>query len=362
MPRLSTPLRWVLVALVVVAGLVLPRWLGERGDATEAPAVSPAAADRRIPVRIERVEPSRIEENLAVTGTILANERVEIVSEIAGKVEAVLFEEGTLVGAGEVLVRLDTSTLAAERDRARYRYELTERQEARQRELLDDGLVSQEEYDTTVGELNVLRSELELREAVLEKADIRAPFEGQTGLRAVSPGAFVTPQTRLTTLQVLDPVKIEFAVPESYARAIAPGARVRFAVQGLEKTYEGAVYAAEPAVDPETRSLTVRARSPNPDGALIPGAFAEVELSVRQSPEALSVPSIAVIPELGGKKVFVLEDGKAVSRQVETGIRTQSRVEIVAGLEDGEQVIVSNVARLTAGVEVVVRDGGETTP
>ncbi len=362
MPRLSTPLRWLLVALVVAAGLVLPRWLGERGDATEAPTVSPVAADRRIPVRIERVEPSLIEENLAVTGTILANERVEIVSEIAGKVEAVLFDEGTLVGAGEVLVRLDTSTLAAERDRARYRFELTERQEARQRELLDDGLVSQEEYDTTVGELNVLRSELELREAVLEKADIRAPFEGQTGLRAVSPGAFVTPQTRLTTLQVLDPVKIEFAVPESYARAIAPGARVRFAVQGLEKTYDGAVYAAEPAVDPETRSLTVRARSPNPDGALIPGAFAEVELSVRQSPEALSVPSIAVIPELGGKKVFVLEDGKAVSRQVETGIRTQSRVEIVAGLEDGEQVIVSNVARLTAGVEVVVRDGGETTP
>ncbi len=361
MSRSSSPLRWILIAAVIAAGLLLPRFLGKGGEADE-PVAAAAPTDMRIPVRVETVSTGSIAENLAATGTILADERVEIVSEIAGKVEAVLFDEGTVVEAGEVLVRLDTSTLVAERDRARYRVQQTERQEARQRELLDDGLVSQEEYDFTVGELNVLRSDLELREAILEKADIRAPFEGQMGLRTVSPGAFVTQQTRLTTLQVLDPVKIEFAVPESYAREIQPGASIRFRVQGIEESHDGTVYAAEPAVDPETRSLTVRARAPNPERILIPGAFAEVELAVRESAEALSVPAIAVIPQLGGKKVFVLEAGKAVDRVVETGVRTQSRVEIVSGLEEGEQVIVSNVSRLTSGVEVVVRDDGEAGP
>ena len=169
----------------------------------------------------------------------------------------------------------------------------------------------------------------------------------------------MTPQTRVTTLQVLDPVKIEFSVPESYARAVAPDARVRFRLQGLDETFEGTVYAIEPVIDPETRSLTIRARSANPDRQLLPGAFAEVELAVRESAKALSVPAIAVIPELGGKKIYVLEDGRAVSRSVETGIRTESRVEIVSGLSIGEQVIVSNVARLTGGVEVVVREGEE---
>jgi membrane fusion protein (multidrug efflux system) len=359
MAKISTPLRWLLVLLVVGAGLMLPRWLASRDGVAEPEGAEAEPRDLRIPVGVETVRPMPIEESLAATGTLLADERVEVVSEVAGKVEEVLFDEGSLVSSGQVLVRLDTVTQVAERDRAFYRFELTERHEARQRKLLDEGLLSQEEYDFTVGELNVLRSELELRNAMLEKAEIRAPFAGRAGLRYVSPGAFVTPQTRLTTIQVLDPVKVEFAVPESYARVIAPGASIRFRVQGLPDTYQGTVYATEPAVDPETRSLTVRARSPNPGRELIPGTFAEVELAVRGSAEALSVPAIAVIPELGGKKVFVLEDGKAVSRPVETGIRTASRVEIVEGLEAGEQVIVSNVARVTAGVEVVVRDEEE---
>lgn len=364
MAKMSTPLRLVLVVAVVAAGLLLPLWLRGRSAGEEAAAAPAARADMRIPVGVETLVPTRLEESLATTGTVLPEEWVEIVSEIAGKVDEVSFDEGSLVEAGAVLVRLDTATLVAERDRARYRVELTERQEERQRELLADGLVSQEEYDLTVGELNVLRSDLELRQAILDKAEIRAPFTGQVGLRTISQGAFVTPQTRVTTLQVLDPVKIEFSVPESYAREVAPGASVRFRVQGLEETFTGAVYAIEPAIDRETRSLTIRARSANPGGELLPGAFAEVELAVRESVAALSVPAIAVIPELGGKKVFVLEEGRAVERSVRTGIRTESRVEIVEGLAAGERVIVSNVARLTAGVEVMLTEpeAAGTTP
>jgi membrane fusion protein (multidrug efflux system) len=179
----------------------------------------------------------------------------------------------------------------------------------------------------------------------------------------VSLGSFVSSQTALTTLQDLNPVKLEFAVPETYARQVKEGAIVRFRVQGVENYFEGVVYAREPGIDRETRSLMLRARAPNPQGVLIPGAFAEVELTMRQAAEAISVPSIAVIPELGGKKIFVLEEGQARARSVEIGIRTETRVEIVAGLAAGEQVIVSNIARLSPGVEVVVSDSdGESAP
>jgi membrane fusion protein (multidrug efflux system) len=306
-----------------------------------------------------------IEERLRTTGTVLANERVEIVSEIAGKVAEVLFEEDTWVATGQVLFRLDTSTLEAERDRALHRYELFERQEARQRQLVDDGLLSQEDYDFTVGEMNVQRSELELRRAILARAEIRAPFAGQVGLRLVSIGSFVSSQTPLTSLQDLNPVKLEFSVPESYARAVRNGAGVLFRVQGVEAAHEGVIYAREPGVDPQTRSLTLRARAANPRGELIPGSFAEVEISVREASSAISVPSIAVIPELGGKKVFILEEGQAKARRVETGIRTDTRVEIVSGLVEGDLVIISNVARLAPGVEVVISDPdpvGESLP
>ncbi len=323
MARISSTLRWTILLGALAAAMFLPRWWSARSErlAVKAPAIE---YDTRIPVRVEEAQKDSIEEHLKTTGTVLANERVEIVSEIAGKVAEVLFEEGTRVATGQVLIRLDTRTLEAERDRALHRYELFQRQESRQRQLVDDGLLSQEDYDFTVGEMNVQRSELELRRAILARAEIRAPFAGQVGLRMVSVGSFVSNQTPLTSLQDLDPVKLEFSVPEAYARAVRNGAGVIFRVQGVENAHQGVIYAREPGIDPLTRSLTLRARAANPHGELIPGAFAEVEISVREASSAISVPSIAVIPELGGKKVFVLEEGRAMVRRVETGIRTDT--------------------------------------
>ena len=356
MAKIPPFVHWALIAAVLVVGLLLPRWLKSRSE--EAAPQEGVEVAFRVPVRVETLAPAKLEERLNATGSVLANERVEIVSEIAGKVDAILFEEGAKVGAGKVLVRLDTSTLEAERERARFRYELLQREEARQRQLLDDGLLSQQEYEFTVGEMNVLSAELQLRGAQLEKATIRAPFEGVVGLRSVSLGDYVSNDTRITTLQDIDPVKIEFSVPEAYARDLAAGNTIRFRVQGIDEPFEGAIYAAEPSIDPQTRSLTLRALAANPEGTLLPGAFAEVELAVRQVDNALSVPSLAVVPELGGTKVYVLEEGRAQPRAVETGIRTESRVQITQGLEAGEQVIVSNIPRLASGVEVEVVDRG----
>ncbi|MDX1643685.1 MAG: efflux RND transporter periplasmic adaptor subunit [Thermoanaerobaculia bacterium] len=348
---------WVVILLVLAAVVLLPRWIDGSGTVVEPVEVE---IDPRVPVRIETVRAMPLEERLNATGTVLPNEAVEVVSEIAGKVEAILFEEGARVASGAVLVRLDRSTLEAERDRAAHRHSLLLRQEERQRRLLGEGLISTEEYDFTAGELAVARADLELREALLDKAEIRAPFAGRVGLRLVSPGSYVSSQTRVTTLQQLDPVKVEFSIPESYARDVEAGDRIRFRVQGIDDRFEGEVYAREPAIDPETRGLRLRARAANPDGRLIPGAFAEIELTIRSVDEALAVPSIAVLPEMGGKKLFVLEDGRAVARPVQTGIRTTDRVEIVDGLAPGERIIVSNVARLSSGTEVRLESSGQT--
>jgi len=168
----------------------------------------------------------------------------------------------------------------------------------------------------------------------------------------VSRGAAITPQRPIATLQKLDTVKLEFTVPESYADRLQLGKSVRFRIKGSAQDHHGTIYAVEPNIDPETRSLRARARSANRDGRLLPGAFADVELAVREIPDALTVPAIAVIPELGSRKVYVVEDGQAVPRLIEIGIRTESEVQVTRGLSAGDRVIVSAIQRLRTGLPV----------
>jgi membrane fusion protein (multidrug efflux system) len=352
---MSTSLRrWLVLALVAagLAAMIVPRLISSR----EGAAAGPPPEEAPLQVRVFVVEPRRLVERLATTGSIEASERVEVVSEISGKVEEILFAEGSVVKKGQVLVRLDDRELVAERDRATYRLELARKREQRQQTLLTDELVSQDEYDLALNQLNILRAELELAETQLVKTEIRAPFGGVIGFRYVSPGSFVAPQDRIATLQAIDPVKVEFTVPEAYSGQIQVGDSIEFRVKGGDDPYAAVVYAIEPSVDRNTRSLRLRAQRPNPDGHLLPGAFADVSLAVREVDDALTVPSIAVVPELGGKKVFVVEDGRAEPRLVHTGIRTEAEVQVTSGLEPGERVIVSGIQQLRAGRAVEVME------
>jgi membrane fusion protein (multidrug efflux system) len=260
------------------------------------------------------------------------------------------------VKQGDSLLEIDDSELRAERQRALYRVELAERAEARQKQLLQDGVISSENYDVALGELNVLRSELQLIEAQLVKTTIRAPFSGIVGLRWVSPGSFLSPQTPIASLHDVDPVKLDFTVPERYASLLGPGDEISFRIDGIDRSFAGAIYAIEPSIDAATRSLRVRARCPNHDGLLVPGAFANVTVTIRSVADALTVPAIAVIPELGGAKVYVVRDGRAEPVQVTTGIRNDREVEITSGLETGDRVIVTGILQLQPGLEVEIVD------
>jgi membrane fusion protein (multidrug efflux system) len=232
--------------------------------------------------------------------------------------------------------------------------ELAERAEARQKQLLSDGVISKETYDVALGELNVLRAELQLIEAQLEKTEVRAPFGGVIGLRWVSPGSYLSSQTRIASLNDLDPVKLDFTVPEKYSALLTVGEEISFTVEGSDRDFPGTIFAIEPSIDPQSRSLRMRARCPNSEGILVPGAFANVDLVLRSIPDALTVPSIAVVPELGGKKVFVYEDGRAQPRSVSTGIRSDVEVQVTDGLSEGDLVITSGILQMRPGLEVEI--------
>jgi membrane fusion protein (multidrug efflux system) len=348
----------ILLAMAVVAVLAAPKLLELRPD--DAPVPTTSASKMR--VQVHEVIPSELTERLATTGTVLANEEVELVSEISGTISSIHFDEGSRVAAGQLLLKIDDSELVAERKRAMHRVELAKRAETRQRQLLDDGVISSENYDVALGELNVLEAELQLIEAQLVKTTIRAPFGGVIGLRSVSPGAYLSSQTRIASLSDVDPVKLDFTVPEKHAGVLEPGDTVDFKVQGSERRFEGTIYAIEPGVDPVSRSLRVRARCANPDRVLVPGSFASVDLVLHSVEDALTVPSIAVIPELGGKKIFVYEDGAAQPRTVETGIRAEDSVEITSGLAAGDLVITTGLMQLQPGLEVDIAGSATGSP
>ncbi|MDX1530932.1 MAG: efflux RND transporter periplasmic adaptor subunit, partial [Rhodothermales bacterium] len=341
-----------LIVLVVLGLLAWPKISTSGPDAPPPAARGPQAAD----VTAYVVAPVPMRDRIRATGSLLADEAVDLAAEASGRVTRILFEEGSRVRAGQLLLTTNDAELQAQRERLRYRIDLATTREDRQRRLLEIGGVSRDEYEGALGELNVLRAELGLVEAQLAKTQVRAPFGGVIGLRYVSEGAFVTPQTRIATLQRLSPMKLEFSVPERYAGRVALGDEVRFTTAGSPGAFRGEVYAVEPRVDLDTRTLLIRARVANPEGVLLPGAFADIELIVDEIPGALPVPALAVVSDMGGKRVWVVEDGKASQRTVETGIRTEEAVQITDGLVPGDTVLTGGLQAIRPGQPVRITD------
>lgn len=320
-----------------------------------APAAAPAGAGSPgapLAVSTYVVTPSRLAERVSTTGELKANEEVELRAEASGRLVNMYFREGEEVRAGALLVKINDSDLQAERKRAEVQRGLAAQRETRVRRLLDEKTVSQEVYDEAAGELETIDAELELITARIQKTEIRAPFSGRIGLRSMSEGGYVTSTTPIATLQDLDPIKLDFAVPEKYTGQIRAGAPIEFSVSGIERSFRGEVYAVEPRIDSATRSVRLRARAPNPDRLLFPGSFARIELVLAEQNDAILVPTTALVPGLETTTVFVIEDGKAVSRQIETGQRTASEMQVTRGLSVGDRVVTSGLQQVRPGMAV----------
>lgn len=293
-------------------------------------------------------------ERIASTGTIIADEAVELQSEINGRIDEIFFEEGEFVPKGKLLFRLENDDLKAEVRKLEYELKLAEQREERQRKLLDIKAVSQELYDTELNQLNVLRAQQALLEAQLAKTEIRAPFEGQVGLRSVSKGAIVAPGTYIATLQKIKPVKLDFTIPERYIRRVDVGSTIQFTVAGLRDTLEAVVYARDPRVDANSRSLRVRAKHPNTEGHLMPGMFANVRLMLSEEVDVVELPGKALVPVIKGAMVLVLEDGRVAERPVELANRDAEVVRVLSGLQQGDTVLTSGILQARPGNRVEV--------
>lgn len=345
-----------LISLLVVAILVAGKFAMQSehsaasGRSTGPGGRGPGGAT---PVRIAVITSERLADRIVSVGTILPNERVDVRSEISGRVTGIHFKEGERVAKGALLVKIDDSELRARLARAESELDIAEKDAARQEDLYRQKVSSQREYDSAASDLSVAQAERDLIQAQLRKTDIRAPFEGVVGLRSVSEGGYVTPTTPITTLLDDHPVKVDFTVPERYAALVRRGEAIHFTVEGLSRTFEGTIYALESIIDAQTRTLGVRATSPNDDGALVPGAFAEVEVLMPER-VAVTVPAFALVPELGGQKVFLFRGGKADARPVKTGLRTAERVEITDGLAAGDTIITSGILQLKPGAPVTL--------
>jgi len=345
----------IVVALLVVVGLLA--WPKLR-PAGEGPSVGspPSQGAALLQVTSVVLDVQQLRDRILATGTILANEEVALRTETSGKIVELSFNEGRSVNRGDLLLKINDNELQAQYRQAEYRQKLAEDREDRQRQLLEKGGISREEYDATLNEVNVLRSAVELIKAQLAKTELHAPFDGVLGLRYVSEGSYITPSTEIATLQDITPVKVEFSIPERHANRVKVGDAIYFTVEGMPGRFEGRIYAFEPKIEAGTRTLRLRAHSPNADARLLPGTFANVELVFEQIDDALAVPSLAVIPELGGKKVYVYSGGKALPRTVETGIRLEDRVQVTAGLAPGDTVITSGLQQLRPGLPVRLVD------
>lgn len=343
------------VGVIAVIGALL--WLRLKpNEQAFNPAARSNPATMVLPVRGYVVNKRKMDNRVLSSGTLVANEEVELRCETSGIITKILFQEGSFVRKGALLVKINDAELQAQLQRTLYRLKLAETREERQRKLLAEKAVSQEEYDIALNELNTLKAEAQVIRAQIDKTEIRAPFDGVVGLRYVSVGSYISPATRIASIQNLRPLKIDFAIPEKYASMVRKGDKVLFKIQGASKTLEGEVYAIEPKIDPTTRTLPIRAIYPNKDHRIFPGAFAEVELLMQQIDDAVLIPTEALIPELKGQKVFVAKQGKAEPKPVQIGTRTDKEIQITSGLSDGDTVITTGILQLRPGTSVCFTD------
>lgn len=343
--------RWFSLLPPGLLGVWLVTGCHQAAGPTSAPPANPPLV-----VEVTQVRPQPLRDTLSATGSLLAREWVSLQAERAGVIRGIHFEEGQPVRSGQLLVAIDDSELRAQFKRARAQLDLATAIERRDRQLLETGgLVSQIEYDRSLASLNIAGAEVALIEAQLAKTRIVAPFDGIAGLRQVSPGAYLTPGAPVASLRDISSLRLDFSLPERYRNYIRTGQNVTFRIAGEPDTFQATLLAIEPSVDLNTRSLQIRAIAPNEGQRLLPGSFAQVEVPIAEIPDALLIPPIALIPGLEQQTVFVHRDGQVEARLVETGLRTADAVQILAGLQPGDEVAVTGILQLRHGQRVQAR-------
>ncbi len=289
------------------------------------------------------VRPQLLQENIEVPGNIVANEVAEIHPEVSGRIVQLNVAEGRYVGKGTMLAKLYDGDLRAQLNKFQIQLALAQKTEERQAQLLKIQGISQQDYDISLLQVNSLRADIGILQTSISKTVVRAPFSGKLGLKNISPGAYVSPATVIAVINQTDVLKLDFSIPEKYIDKIKIGQLVTFTFEGSKKQLGAKVIATESNITENTRSLTVRAAVIGKDAGLLPGSFAKVQLSFDPDPNALLVPSQAVLPQARGKKIILYKGGTAIFAEITTGVRDSSRVQILDGINAGDTVVVTGL-------------------
>lgn len=300
------------------------------------------------------LKPSKFEDNISISGTLEANEQIDIRSEVSGIVESINFKEGSQVSEGQILFKVNDIELQAQLSKAVTAKKLASENERRAKLLLEKQAISQEEYDIASADYQSANAESELISAQLSKTNVRAPFSGTIGLRSISKGTYVTPTTVVAKLVNTDKLKITFSVPEKYASQIQVGTEMSFTTSDSKQEHTATIYAIDPEVDIATRTLRVRAITNNKNHTLYPGAYTNVNLPLETAEDAILVPTESLIPVQNGKRIYIVENGKAKEIDVEIGSRTGSSVRVISGLKPGDTIITYGVMALQNGMPIKV--------
>lgn len=298
------------------------------------------------------LRPQLLTDEFVTTGLLLPDEEVNLSFETSGKIVSISFKEGAKVHKGQLLAKVNDKPLQAQLKKLQTQVELAKNRLFRQEQLLKKDGVSQESYEEAKTALASLEAEIEGVKVNISLTELRAPFDGVIGLRQVSEGAYATPSTTIAKLTKISPLKIEFSVPEKYASQIHNGTNLDFTLEGYQSMFNAKVYAVESTVDRDEHVFTARALYPNSDGKLKPGLYTSVKLKKEEIADAIIIPSEAIVPEMGVDKVFCYRNGFAMPVDIEAGIRTESEVQVLAGLVEGDTIITSGTLQLRTGLPV----------
>ena len=325
---------------------------GEKKDASKngnkADAKQPTIVDAMI------AQPSSISDTVEANGTVIANETVELHPQVTGRLIYLNVPEGKHVQQGTVLARVYDADLRAQIVKSQAQLKLAQTNEKRLNQLLDIQGVNQADYDAVVNQVEGLQADIQYTNALLDKTVIRAPFSGTIGLRQVSPGAFVTENSIIATLQQTTRTKIDFTLPEEYSNIIKVGNKIGVEIDKSKQTKSTAtIIAVEPQVNQSTRNLIVRALLD--DGSSNPGAFVKVYIGASVNKNAILIPTNAIMPGDQSDQVIVVKDGKAKMTDIQTGSRQSSTAEITSGIQQGDTVVITGVLFARPNTSLKVR-------
>ncbi|MDR1810266.1 MAG: efflux RND transporter periplasmic adaptor subunit [Prevotella sp.] len=359
---MSKKFKIILIAVIVllIAGMAfypaIKQSFAQGNEQRQSAGKTTGGRDSSKPLNVNVLvlKPESLDDFFRTTGRLLPDEEVDLSFETSGKITAIHFKEGAFIQKGVLLAKVNDAPLQAELKKLEAQLPLARDRVFRQKSLLEKDAVSQEAYESVNTDLEKLNADIELVKARIAQTELRAPFDGMIGLRQVSEGAYVSPTTIITQLTKITPLKLEFSVGEAQAEIIRPGAAVTFSLKDNQEKYAASVYAVETNLEKQTLSLKVRALYPNTGGRLRPGYSAAVEIKLKEIRNAIVIPSMSVIAEMGRSIAYIYKEGKAQQAVLEKGMRTAKSVQITEGLNIGDTLITTGVMQLRDGMAVTI--------